>query len=266
MRGNRALLVLVFVLIALVLILLFLLSRRHNTITTYVSSSGLVGGSAQAGDTLVFRTYQAGDPGYTVQFSNNWPCADLKVTTNQEGSCQIPSYEGQRSFFYTVIRNVSSRADEADKRSTTTSGGPHPYTAIPCRLCYLELGSVAGDARGNQLATPNPPSDNVTADISCSVANSGNPGVIPDPAVVIEDSVATIGWVTDDTDWTVTFNNGSPCINSTTQFSSGGASQCSISPGAAIQSYSYKWTLSSCSGKSANGSGTVTLVAPKPAQ
>lgn len=60
MRNCRALLLAIAALIVLVIALLFALLNRHSTITTVVSSGGLVGGSAKAGDTIAFRTYQGG--------------------------------------------------------------------------------------------------------------------------------------------------------------------------------------------------------------
>jgi hypothetical protein len=263
MRNARALLLAIFVLIALVIFLLFAVLRRHNTITTVVSSGGFVGGSARAGDILEFRTYQGGDLGYTVLFTGASPCKDgskdLKVTPEQAGSCSIISSEGRQvSYLYKVVRNVSH-------------GGPHTHTVIPCKLCYLNTGSVPGDGRGKQILTPNTPSDNVTVGLGCTV-NNGNPGVDTDPANVIKDAVATIAWLKNDSEWTVVFNNGTPCADNTTQFSSlggsTGPSQCSIDPNAATNAsgYSYDWSLTSCNGKAASGSGTVVIKTPPPAQ
>jgi hypothetical protein len=262
MRNGRALLLAICVLIALVIFLLFALFRRHNTITTVVSSNGFVGGSAKAGDTLVFRTYQGGDLGYTVSFTGSSPCKDgsksLKVTPGQESSCLIQSSEGQQvSYFYQIIRNVSQHDAQ-------------PYTVIPCRLCYLNTGSVAGDADGNKIKTSTPPSDNVSVQIGCKVDNNA-PGVDPQSASVLKDSVATIGWLWIDSDWKVVFTNGTPCADNTTKFSSdglNGPSQCSIDPNASTsKTYSYDWSLTSCNGKPASGTnGNVVLVAPPPAQ
>jgi hypothetical protein len=254
MRNSRVLLLVIFALIALVIFLLFALFRRHATITTVVSSSGLVGGSAEGGDLLVFRTYQGGDLGYTVHFTNGSPCGDkfqdLKVTAGQQSSCLV--LPGQQvSYLYTIIRNVSHV-------------GPHPGNVIPCRVCYLNLGSVPGDAEGQQIRTATPPSDNVTVQTGCSVANKA-PGVAPDSASVLKDSVATIGWLQTDSPWTVNFNGNSPCTTDS-QFSSDGQhgpSQCSIDPGASTnpQGYQYDWSLT-CNGTAVTGKGTVVPVAP----
>lgn len=261
MRNSRVLLLVIFALIALVIFLLFALIRRHATITTVVSSGGLVGGSAKPGDTLVFRTYQGGDPGYTVKFTSASPCVDgsatLKVTPGQESSCLIKSSEGQQiSYFYQIIRNISQ-------------DNVHPNTVIPCKLCYLNTGSVPGDAEGRQIPTPTPPSDNVAVQIGCNVDNKA-PGLNPQSASVLQDSVATIGWLQVDSDWTVVFTNGTPCTGNTTKFSSlggsTGPSQCTIDPKAPTSTkYSYDWSLTSCNGKPASGTnGTVLLVPAQP--
>jgi hypothetical protein len=256
MRNCRALLLAIAALIVLIIALLFALLNRHSTITTVVSSGGLVGGSAKTGDTLTFRTYQKGDPGYTVEFTGVSPCANniqkLPVTSDQPGSCPIAASEDtQVSYFYTIHRNIGQQ-------------GVHPNTVVPCKLCYLGLGSSPdGDAEQVKHATI-PPGDNANVQVGCTIGKDGVPGVSPDPAKVTNDGVATVGWLQVDSPWTVTFKDSNPCLTTNT-FSNDGTAQCSVDPKAAPNSYSYYWTLT-CNGKPANGYGTVTLYPPSQPQ
>lgn len=165
----------------------------------------------------------------------------------------IKSSEGtQVAYFYTIHRKVG--------QGNTGQKGVSPYTVVPCKLCYLGLGSDAGDLAENSKHTQNPPSDNANVLVSCAVGGTV-PGVAPEPAKVTNDGVATVGWLQVDSPWTVTFKGPNPCLT-TNSFSSDGGSQCSIDPKASATSYIYDWTLTSCNGSPANGKGTVVLYAP----
>lgn len=273
MLKCRVLSIEVLVLAALVLYLLFTLYGRHDTITTVVSSSGFIGEYGQPGDTLVFTTLQPGDPGYTVKFTNHLPCGPdyptLPVTPQKPGSCTVLPYAGQPGsyvpYYYQILRKVA-QTDTSESEHKETGGqeprSEHPYSAIPCKLCtaYSNTGSVADQVRGDKVQST-VPSDNVTGQIYCS----GTPRVDPDPAVVIQDSVATMTWLgQDNPNWTVSFTPTTPC-KTYSQFSSDGHSQCSIDPAASQPSYTYNWT-SGTSGTSGYCSGTskLNLMAPAP--
>lgn len=265
MLKCRVLFIEVLVLAALVLYLLFTLYGHHDTITTVVSSSGLIGEYAQPGDTLVFTTLLPGDPGYTVKFTNHLPCGDkyptLPVTPQKHGSCTVLPYTGQPGsyvpFYYQIIRNVSEQK-EAEGEGPP---GEHPFGAIPCKVCnsYTNTGSVAGQGETEQLHS-NAPSDNVTGQIYCS----GTARVDPNPAIIIHDSVATMTWLgQDNPNWTVSFST-TPCKNYS-QLSSDGHSQCSIDPAASLPSYTYNWTSGTVGAPGyCNGTSTLNLVAPAP--
>src|ERR1700733_4451673 len=195
MRNYRALLLVIAALVLLVIVLFIALFNRHTTTTIVVSSGGLIGGSAKAGDTLVFTTYQPGDPGYTVHFTDPSPCAgsvnDLKVTPGHPASCTLVSPAGgQVSYLYQIKRNLSQEH--------------HEFNVVPCKLCYFNNGSVVGSDGDKPLYPATAPSDNVTVAIGCT-ANNGAPGIDPQEADVINDKVATVNWLPTGGDWTVTF-------------------------------------------------------------
>jgi hypothetical protein len=255
MRNYRALLLAIAALIVLVIVLFIALLNRHSTTTIVVSSGGLIGGSAKAGDTLMFTTYQPGDPGYAVHFTGVSPCAnnggDLKVTSGHPASCTLVSSAGTKvSYIYQIKRNLSQNVVH------------HPDTVVPCKLCYFNNGSVVGNGTEQPQHAASAASDNTTVQIGCTVDN-GAPGVSPPEADVTNDGVATVGWFQIDSAWTATFDkNSNPCT--TNDFSTNGSTQCTIDPKAQPKSYTYNWTLT-CNGKSAPGTGTVMVYAPQSA-
>lgn len=261
MRNYRALLLVIVALAALVIVLsITLFNRQHapTKTTIIVSSGGLIGGSAKAGDTLTFTTYQPGDPGYTVDFTGASPCSngqkDLEVAPGHPQSCTLVSSSGdQVSYLYVIKRNLSP--------------GPRQDTVVPCKLCYFNNGSSAGSDVEQPQYAATAPSDNVTVQIGCT-ANNGAPGISPREADVLNDKVATVNWFPTGGDWTVTFDKDSnPCT--TTNTFSKSSTQCTIDPNAKPIPYSYTWTLT-CNGKPVTPppptTGTVKLYAAQSPQ
>ncbi|MGA7158884.1 MAG: hypothetical protein WBY53_18710 [Acidobacteriaceae bacterium] len=258
MRNSRALLFVIAVLIIVVAALCYALLNRHTTTTVVVSAGGLIGGSANAGDTLVFETYLSGDPGYKVNFTTNSPCTNgeksLTVTPEQPATCVLAAPKGgQVSYIYQIERNLSQSVQRPD-------------TVVPCRLCYLNNGSTVGSSADHPTITATSPSDNANVEIGCSVGADGQPGVNPEEADVTNDKVATVGWLQIDSAWVV--KTGDPNACTATSYSSDGSngpSQCNISPQAPANTYTYTWHLT-CNGKATSGLGQVKVYANSAAQ
>jgi hypothetical protein len=254
MRNYRALLLVIAALAVLVIVLLIMLfNPRHTPTTTtiVVSSSGLIGGTAKAGDILEFTTYQLIDPGYTVHFTGASPCSskktDLPVTPKQSASCTLVAPSGDEvSYLYVIKRNLSP--------------GPHQQTVVPCKLCYFNNGSSAGSEVEQPQHAATAPSDNVTVSIGCA-ANGGNPGIYPQEADVLIDKVATVNWFPTGADFTVSFPNSPGSNPCTTNNFSNALPQCRIDPNAQTISYTYDWTLTCTGMPVTKGTGTVKLYA-----
>jgi hypothetical protein len=272
MRGHRALLIALFILVVVVVLLLFALFKRHDKLITVVSSQGLVGGYALAGDTLIFTTLYPHDPGYVVHFlSKPYPCGKdpkghdiqtITVTADKPGSCKVTPPEGQQNsnipFFYEIELDASSFAGQvaAQTSESTEQFGQneHPYNAIPCRLCaVMGLGNT-DESDSDTLKNLGTGSNHVTKLITCG---DDDTAVVGD-AVVVLGNAAALSWLGSPS-WStsgftpVPASTNLACSNGSTFSSSGNQTQCQV---ATAGVYTYSVHLDTCA---KDGTGNLTI-------
>jgi hypothetical protein len=253
MRNRRALLIALCVLIAVVAILLFVLlkPKKGIDVVTVVAADGDSGILAHPGDTVVWTTLYATDPGYTVHIDKTRPspCTngnyDFPVSSGNDGRCTVSSSIGGAKvvpIYYTITPGVSA----ADKQISKA----RMFEVRGCPACPVMIGSLGDDkgAREKFLTGAGFPS---AAHISC-VSKTVTPlTVAPGKQIT---------WIEDDgEDWTVTIMTPLPCDKSTYTSKSGdsNSSVCTVSTSASGP-YSYTATTT-CNGSTTSFPGSLTV-------
>jgi hypothetical protein len=264
MLRCRVLFIEVLVLAALVLYLLFTLYGRHDKITTVASISGLTGGYAQTGDTLVFKTLYPHELGYTVTLFDPLICTDdsgavvktLHVTGDSPKSCKVTSSSGQQGsgvvFSYSIKRDPKSGIETPDGGSK----GPVFDSANPCKQCSPVMGTGYGGSSG--ASEPTVIVGN-RGDVSRTISCKNNMASV-DSVTVVQGNDEVLEWLPGG--WTTSnFNTTSPnpaCSNGSS-FSPDATPYCQIQgPG----TYKYSVTLPGCG----NGFGDLIIQAASPAE